>query len=62
MPQHNEEEAEIIARGPETVQDFECTECGRDYSYQGEDAIKEGRCPSDDCPSHWELAGYAYND
>jgi hypothetical protein len=56
------EEQKIVARGPETVVDGHCTECGRDYTYQGEDAIENGRCPSDDCPSHWECVGIKYED
>lgn len=43
----------IIQRGPETVEDGQCTLCGRDYS----DNPKIRRCQSDDCPSHWEEVG-----
>ena len=48
----------VLQRGPETVEDGVCTECGRDYS----DEPQLRRCPSDDCPSHWEAVGLMRED
>lgn len=51
-------EQDVLGRGPDTVQNGKCTECGRDYS----DQPGLQRCPSSDCPSHWERVGIAWRD
>lgn len=50
--------APIVARGPATVTDGVCGECGRDY----QEPDLQGQCPADDCPSHWERVGLKFKD